>query len=156
MVGEARSDGRAWQFPTTHWSVVLAAGGTVLVSIDQRSPDAAPLDPPDSASTPDREYDRQWTLALLARVSQRLDDELGEHGEPARMRRLSLLLTEGGETRYRDVASELGMQETAVKVSVHRLRKRYAAILREEVRRTVATPEAVDDELRFLLNALSG
>jgi RNA polymerase sigma-70 factor (ECF subfamily) len=71
------------------------------------------------------------------------------------MRRLARLLTEGGETRYRDVAEELGMSVSAVKVSVHRLRKRYAVILRDEVARTVATEENVDDELRFLLAALS-
>jgi RNA polymerase sigma-70 factor (ECF subfamily) len=72
------------------------------------------------------------------------------------MRRLARLLTEGGGTRYRDVAEELAMSEAAVKVSVHRLRKRYAVILRDEVSRTVATPEGVDEELRFLLAALSG
>jgi RNA polymerase sigma-70 factor (ECF subfamily) len=244
MVGEARSDGRARQFATTHWSVVLAAadpthprfrdalselcalywgpvrayirrrvgdeasaddltqgfftallerdalaaadrdrgrfraflltatkfylsdqwdreraqkrgGGKVLVSIDERLPDAPPLDPPDPASTPDREYDRQWALALLALVGHRLDAELAAHDDPVRMRRLARLLTEGGETRYRDVATELGMSESAVKVSVHRLRQRYAVILRDEVLRTVATPEGVDEELRFLLAALS-
>jgi RNA polymerase sigma-70 factor (ECF subfamily) len=130
-------------------------GGAVLVSIDQRSPDEAPLDPPDPGSTPDREYDRQWALALLALVGQRLDAELAAHDDPIRMRRLARLLTEGGETRYRDVAEELGMSVSAVKVSVHRLRKRYAVILRDEVARTVATEENVDDELRFLLAALS-
>jgi RNA polymerase sigma-70 factor (ECF subfamily) len=130
-------------------------GGTVLVSIDEPLCDGPPLDPPDPASTPDREYDRQWALALLALVGRRLDAELTAHDDPVRMRRLARLLTEGGETRYRDVAEELGMTESAVKVSVHRLRKRYAVILRDEVSRTVATPEGVDDELRFLLAALS-
>jgi RNA polymerase sigma-70 factor (ECF subfamily) len=93
-------------------------------------------------------------LALLALVGQRLDAELAAHDDPVRMRRLARLLTEGGETRYRDVAEALGMSESAVKVSVHRLRKRYAVILRDEVSRTVATPEGVDEELRFLLAAL--
>jgi RNA polymerase sigma-70 factor (ECF subfamily) len=244
MVGEARSDGRARQFATTHWSVVLAAGdrthprfrdalselcslywrpvhayirrrvedealaddltqgfftsllerdalaaadrdrgrfraflltstkfylsdqwdreraqkrggGTPPLSLDDRSTDARPIDPPDPASTPDLEYDRQWALALLALVGRRLDAELVDHGDPVRMRRLAALLTDSGEARYRDIAAELDMTESAVKVSVHRLRKRYAAILREEVLRTVAAPDAVDGELRFLLAAVS-
>jgi RNA polymerase sigma-70 factor (ECF subfamily) len=130
-------------------------GGAVLVSIDQPSPDAPSVDPPDPASSPEREYDRQWALAVLALVGDRLDAELAAHDDPVRMRRLARLLTEGGGTRYRDVAEELGMSESAVKVSVHRLRKRYGVILRDEVSRTVATPESVDEELRFLLAALS-
>jgi RNA polymerase sigma-70 factor (ECF subfamily) len=141
-----------------HWDREHAqkrGGGTSLVSIDQRSADAAPLDLADPASTPDREYDRQWALALLALVGRRLDAELALHDDPLRMRRLAKVLTEGGGTRYRDVAEELGMSESAVKVSVHRLRKRYGVILRDEVSRTVATPEGVDEELRFLLAALS-
>jgi RNA polymerase sigma-70 factor (ECF subfamily) len=131
-------------------------GGERPLSIDDRSADAPPIDPPDPTSAPDREYDRQWALTLLEVVRKRLDTELAEHKDPARMRRLAAMLTDGGDTKYRDVASELHMNESAVKVSVHRLRKRYAAILREEVLRTVSTPEAVDEELRFLLTALSG
>jgi len=129
-------------------------GGDTPISIDDRKGDQPPIDPPDGASTPDREYDRQWALAVLEVVRQRLDAELADHGDPPRWRRLAGLLTDD-ETRYRDVAAELGMTESAVKVTVHRLRKRYAAILREEVSRTVSTPEAVDEELRFLLMAVS-
>lgn len=142
-----------------HWDRERAqkrGGGRRPLSLDDHALDTPPIDPPDPMLTPEREYDRQWALALLALVGRRLDTELGEHGDPARMRRLGALLTDGGETRYRDVAEELGMNESAVKVSVHRLRKRYAALLREEVSRTVATPDAVDEELRFLLAALSG
>jgi RNA polymerase sigma-70 factor (ECF subfamily) len=130
-------------------------GGRPPLSLDARPFDTPPIDPPDPMLTPDREYDRQWALALLALVGRRLDDELGEHGDPVKMRRLAALLTDG-ETRYREVGEELGMSESAVKVSVHRLRKRYAAILREEVLRTVATPDAIDEELQFLLSALTG
>jgi RNA polymerase sigma-70 factor (ECF subfamily) len=142
-----------------HWDRERAqkrGGGKPTVPLDEHSPDAPPIDPPDTTLTPDREYDRQWALALLSLVGRRLDAELADHDDPARMRRLAAMLTDGGETRYRDVAAELGMNESAVKVSVHRLRKRYALILREEVSRTVETPEAVDEELRFLLAALSG
>ena len=142
-----------------HWDrerALKRGGGIPPLSIDDRSTGAPPIDPPDRTSTPDQEYDRQWAMALLALVRERLDSELRERDDPARMQRLCALLTDAGETRYRDVAHELGMNESAVKVAMHRLRKRYGEILRDEVSRTVATPDAVDEELRFLLNAVSG
>ncbi len=129
-------------------------GGEAPMSLDDRRDDKPAFDPMDVASTPDREYDRQWALAMLNAVRQRLDAELADRSDGLRMRRLAGLLTDD-ETRYRDVAAELGMTESAVKVSVHRLRKRYASILREEVTRTVSTPQGVDEELRFLLMAVS-
>jgi RNA polymerase sigma factor (sigma-70 family) len=129
-------------------------GGAALISLDDTSGDQPPIDPPGTSPAPDREYDRQWALALLEAVRRRLDSELEMIGNATRLRRLAALLTDD-EVRYRDVATELGMTESAVKVAVHRLRKRYAVILREEVLRTVATPEAVDEELRFLLMAVS-
>ena len=48
----------------------------------------------------------------------------------------------------------LGMTESAVKVAVHRLRKRFGLLLREEVERTVGDPGETEGELRFLLAAL--
>lgn len=44
----------------------------------------------------------------------------------------------------------------AVKAAIHRLRRRYRALLREEVAQTVATDDEVDDELRHLLGVLAG
>jgi RNA polymerase sigma-70 factor (ECF subfamily) len=52
------------------------------------------------------------------------------------------------------VAEELGMSESAVKVAVHRLRRRFGALLREEVAQTVADEGRVDEELRFLFSSL--
>jgi RNA polymerase sigma-70 factor (ECF subfamily) len=128
-------------------------GGEAPISLETAR-DEPRFDPPDTSATPDREYDRQWALAMLDVVRQRLDAEFAPLGNATRMRRLAGLLTDD-QAKYRDVAAELGMTESAVKVAVHRLRKRYAIILREEVLRTVAAPEAVDEELRFLLTALS-
>jgi len=129
-------------------------GGDTPISLADRTRDQPLFDPPDGSATPDREYDRQWALAMLDVVRKRLETEIAALANASRMRRLAGLLTDD-EEKYRDVAAELGMTESAVKVAVHRLRKRYAVILREEVLRTVATPEAVDEELRFLLAAVS-
>ncbi len=58
------------------------------------------------------------------------------------------------ETRYSEAAAELGTSEAAVKVAVHRLRTRLGALLRLEIADTASDPEAIDDELRHLIEVL--
>ena len=53
------------------------------------------------------------------------------------------------------VAARLGLSEPAVRVAIHRLRKRYRDLLREEVAQTVALPEEIDAELRHLMAVVS-
>jgi len=55
---------------------------------------------------------------------------------------------------YRELGEALGMSEDAVKVAVHRLRRRFGELLREEIAETVGDPSEVDDEIRYLLGAL--
>jgi RNA polymerase sigma-70 factor (ECF subfamily) len=57
---------------------------------------------------------------------------------------------------YAKLADNLGMQEGAVKAAVHRLRKRYRQLLREEIGETMAESEDIDEELRHLFAALAG
>jgi RNA polymerase sigma-70 factor (ECF subfamily) len=61
---------------------------------------------------------------------------------------------EGGGESYRDLADELGMSESAIKVSIHRMRRRFGLLLREEVAQTVTDPAKVDDEIRHLFAAM--
>ena len=60
-----------------------------------------------------------------------------------------------GTVPYRQIAAELGMTEGAVKVAVHRLRRRCRELLRAEIDLTVYGPEEVDDELRDLFKAVA-
>ena len=55
---------------------------------------------------------------------------------------------------YQQLATELAMSEGAVKVTIHRLRRRFGELVREQIERTVANPEEVDDEIRELFAAL--
>ena len=52
------------------------------------------------------------------------------------------------EAGLREVGQQLGMSEAAVKVAVHRLRRRYRELLKEEIARTIVEPDTVEDELR--------
>jgi len=66
----------------------------------------------------------------------------------------SLLSGEKGETCYAEVAVALKMSEGAIKVAVHRLRRRYSELVRAEIAQTVATPKEADEELRYLFAVL--
>jgi RNA polymerase sigma-70 factor (ECF subfamily) len=56
---------------------------------------------------------------------------------------------------YREAATELRMTEGAVKVAVHRLRRRYRELLRDEIAQTVASEDEIDEEIRHLFAALA-
>ncbi len=110
---------------------------------------------PAGGKTPEAIFEKQWALALLARVQEALREESREAGKEEQFERLSVRLT--GETpsaTYRELAAELGTTEGAVKVAVHRMRKRFRERLREEIAQTVAGEEDIDDEIRTLFDAL--
>lgn len=110
---------------------------------------------PADAWTPERLYERRWALTLLDRVMERLGEEYQGRGKAELFERCKPALI-GAETAepYADLARQLGMAETAVRVAVHRMRQRYRQLLTEEVRQTVETPAEVDEELRALRAAL--
>ena len=63
-------------------------------------------------------------------------------------------LTGGQASRHAAIAGELGMTEGAVKTAAHRMRRRYRTLMREEIAQTVAGPEEIEDEIRYLLSCL--
>jgi RNA polymerase sigma-70 factor (ECF subfamily) len=111
---------------------------------------------PSHNETPERIYERRWARTLLDRVYSRLRDEFVRHGRLDHFNHLKAHLVGSGDAPYADLAAKLGVTEGALKTGIHRLRKRYRDLLREEVAATVADPESVDAELRFLALALSG
>lgn len=114
------------------------------------------LDPADHL-TPDRIYDREWALTLLDRVFQRLRAECAAEGKADQFERLKGHLTlDRTEIPYAEAAREIGLEEGAVRVMVHRLRKRYRNLVREEVGQTLATPGQVEEEMQALFMALRG
>jgi RNA polymerase sigma-70 factor (ECF subfamily) len=78
-----------------------------------------------------------------------------ESANQPRFDRLQTFLTGELGNSYREVAEELRMSEGALKVAVHRLRRRYGELLREEISQTVASPKEIKDELNHLLLAVS-
>lgn len=107
--------------------------------------------------TPEKLFDQRWAVTVLEEVHQRLRGEYGHQGKADIFEALRFsLMGERSAVPYVDLAGKLGMSEGAVKVAVHRLRRRYRTLLRELIAETVATPEEVEEELRHLLQALAG
>lgn len=105
---------------------------------------------------PDAAYDREWAVALLARVIAMLKDEFVAEGKGDRFDELKAYLSvEKDHIRYSAAALALEMDEGAVRVAVHRLRKRYRVLLKEEVARTLADPSMVEEELKALMAAFA-
>jgi RNA polymerase sigma-70 factor (ECF subfamily) len=110
---------------------------------------------PEDGLSPESLFERHWAATLLARALRRLSAEQNAAGKGLEYRRLRGYLTGEGEGAYAEAARDLSMSEGAVKVGVHRLRKRLGRLLREEVSQTVANPGDVDDEVRHLLRVSS-
>jgi RNA polymerase sigma factor (sigma-70 family) len=110
---------------------------------------------PASDETPERLFERQWALALLERVLTRLREESAAAGKGAQLDVLKpVLIGEPIDETYAQLGERLGMSEGAVKVAVHRLRRRTRALLQEEIARTVNDPRDVDDEVQHLFEVL--
>jgi DNA-directed RNA polymerase specialized sigma24 family protein len=110
---------------------------------------------PATNRTADQDFDRRWALSLLETVLQKLEAEFRAAGKHPLFEQLKDLLSgEKGEVPYTVLAERLGLTETALKVTVHRMRRRYRELLQEEIARTVAAPDQVEEELRHLIAAL--
>lgn len=132
-------------------------GGAEHLSLNwQDADDRFHLDPPDPTN-PERLFDREWALALLDRVIARLRDECAADGKARLFEQAKGFLTVGQDAiPYASAAKELGLEEGALRVAVHRLRKRYRELLRDEIAQTLEDPAQVAEELRSLLAALAG
>src|SRR6185369_5452723 len=104
----------------------------------------------------DKIFERRWALMLLDVVMARLRDEFLLDGKELLFDAIKPCLAGSRESQpYAEIAAKLAMTEGAVKIAVHRMRQRYRELLRAEVAQTVTRPDEVDEELRYLMTALS-
>jgi len=132
-------------------------GGTVAhLSLDWESADSRFQSLAAAEPSPDKSFDREWAVALLGKVIERLENECADAGRAAQFAQLKVFLTaERGALSHGAAAAALGMDEGAVRVAVHRLRKRYRELLRDEIAQTLSDPAQVEDELGALFHALT-
>ena len=148
------------RFLANEWDRARAqkrGGGQALLSLDTELAEKRYSIEPVEGSTADKLFERRWALTLLDRTMTRLREEFGSEGKAAEFDKLKVCLAaDRGEIRYAEIARSLGMSEGAARVAVHRLRKRFRDIFREEIAHTVSGPEEIEEEVRYLMGVLAG
>jgi RNA polymerase sigma-70 factor (ECF subfamily) len=130
-------------------------GGRTILSFNADAAESTYSSEPQHTLTPERLYERRWVLMLLQSVLNRLRKEQEKAGKGTHFDQLKgFLAGDRAATRYSQVAEALGTSVGALKVAVHRLRGRYRELLREEIARTVNSPDEVEAEIRNLFSAL--
>lgn len=131
-------------------------GGRRLISLDAEASEGRyQLEPRDERS-PDRLFERHWALAVLEQVLSHLGQEYEADGKGRLFQELKQFLTEEEGVSYTAASQKLEMSEGALRMAVHRLRRRYGELFRLEIAHTVARPEDVAEEMRNLRAALCG
>jgi RNA polymerase sigma factor (sigma-70 family) len=107
--------------------------------------------------TAEKLFHRRWALELLQAVLDRLQGEWAAPQKQAFFLAVQDFVSGSAATRtYGEIAQEFATTEGAVKTAVHRLRRRYRELLREEIAQTVSGPAEVDEEIQQLFAALKG
>ena len=134
-------------------------GPQPVLSLDFQDGEHRYLREPAHDATPERIFARRWALSVLDRGIARLQEEYEAAGRRPLFEALKSRLGPGedvdDQTPYAELGASVGLSEGAVKVAVHRLRKRCRELIRDEIAATVQNPEEIDEELRVLLAALA-
>ncbi len=130
-------------------------GGEVFISMDEmQAEERFALEPADRM-TPETQFERSWAFALLERVCVRLRGDYAQAGRADLFQKLQPYLAgKSGMPGYDALGRELAMSASAVAVTIHRMRRRYGELLREEIAHTVASPQEVEGEIAYLLEVV--
>lgn len=165
-IKQVRGDGKFRSFLLSALEHFLAAewnrahrqkrgGHNVPISLDELEPEVRyQLEPQDNC-TAEKLYERRWAMAILDRALERLRQDCIAARKETLFEQLKGTLGSEGSAPYAEIGQRLGMSEVAVKVAVHRLRQRYAELVRAEVGQTLTNPADLEEEIRYLLAALS-
>jgi RNA polymerase sigma factor (sigma-70 family) len=104
--------------------------------------------------TPELLFEQRWALTLIDNTLKELERNADQTGRRQQFDCFRPLIT-GDGTPYKKVGEQLAMSEGAVKVAVHRLRRRFANVLRQQIADTVESPAEIDDELQYLLRVIT-
>lgn len=130
-------------------------GRTGLPKVDPETAEAALSAVSSKDLTPEQMYDRQWAMTVLANAMRSLEEEHTAAGKLPEFQALHPFLAwNSGEQTYATVAASLQRTEDWVKQNVKRLRKRFRALLEAEVAHTVAGPDDIEEEMRYLASCL--
>lgn len=138
-----------------HRKAEKRGGKAVIVPLDEAGAEERYRHEPREITDPALLFDRAWAERLLAAATERLraDFETGDNLDDFRQLREYLPLGENA-TPYAEAAKTLGIAESALRLQIHRMRKRYARHLEAEIAQTVADPKEQKEELAYLLEVM--
>ena len=132
-------------------------GNCEFITLDLERAESRYLLEPADALTAEKVFDARWAMTLLGRAMTLLGEEYAAQGKTSTFEMLEAFLDlsdSKAHPTYEQAADALQVSGGSVKTLIHRLRKRFASILREEVGRTVSNPAEVDGEIHSLCDAL--
>jgi RNA polymerase sigma factor (sigma-70 family) len=131
-------------------------GGRDLIRLDAEEADARYQLEPAHSLTPEAIFEKRWAHSLLEQTVTGLREDFIMRGKGRLFDGLSSFLTSDlHETSYQTAADQLHLPLSAIKTTVHRLRRDYRSRLREEISRTVSSPDEIDEELLYLRKVLA-
>jgi RNA polymerase sigma factor (sigma-70 family) len=111
---------------------------------------------PSEETQEDQQFDYQWALNLMARALSKLESEFEKSHRQTHFEKLKPWLVGLNDSlSQKDVGMELGLSEGAIKVAIHRLRKRFRDHIKNEIADTLGPNDAIEEELRYLVEVLS-
>jgi DNA-directed RNA polymerase specialized sigma24 family protein len=131
-------------------------GGREIVSWEEHTAEGRYAQEPAGGLSPEQIFEKRWAATLLERVLARLRAEFDETERLELFDQLKPhLWGEDEATPYAQLAAHFAMTVSALKVTVHRLRRRYRELLRDEIAQTVVAPAEIDGEIQYLLRVMS-
>ncbi len=131
-------------------------GGQVTISLDADPVETRYQIELIETTTPERVFERHWAFTVLDQTMTRLREEYAKAGKSEVFDLLKETLSGEKRTTPRaELAARCGVSVGAVDVAVHRLRRRYGELLREEIANTVSQPGEVEEEIRHLKSVLA-
>jgi RNA polymerase sigma-70 factor (ECF subfamily) len=131
-------------------------GGIQLISLDADQSELNLQNQITETLTPEAIFERRWAMTLLSRVLDLLRNEMSERGRADVFEKCRDCLLGEPSQSYCAIAESLCMTESAVKVTVHRMRQRYRELLLQEVSQTLTNADDLDDEIQHLLKVVQG
>jgi RNA polymerase sigma factor (sigma-70 family) len=131
-------------------------GGKKVISLSIQNAEGQYKLEPAIQLSPEMLFEKSWALTVLDRTMDRLETEMADKNKQNLFDCLKVYLTTDKDViPYQDMATELEMTEGSVRVAVHRLRRRYRKLLRDEIAQTVDNEDKIDEEMGCLFAALT-
>jgi RNA polymerase sigma-70 factor (ECF subfamily) len=147
------------RFLANEWDRARAlkrGGGCIHVPLNAAEAESRYRTEPVDSMTPERIFERRWAVTVLEQTLVRLRTEYERLQRLPEFERLKEFLTaERGTIPYGEVADALGTSTGTARAAVHRLRKRFRELFREQIAQTVSNADDLEDELRYVVAALS-